>query len=109
MSLFSMSKIVLKNLFSRPATRMYPFAERKLIKNSRGKIMIKIEDCVYCGLCRNKCPTAAISVEREAKKWGIDRLRCITCNYCVDVCPKKCLRMESEHSKPTVTKDKEYA
>jgi len=108
MSLFSLTKTVLKSLFSKPATRLYPFEQRELIKNSRGKIVIKIENCVYCGLCRNKCPTAAITVEREAKKWGIDRLRCITCNLCVEICPKKCLSMDKQFSKPTNTKDKEF-
>lgn len=104
MSFFGFTKTILKSLFNKPATLMYPIVERVYSKNTRGKITIKIEDCIYCGMCQRKCPTAAIVVNRTEKVWKIDSLRCITCNYCVEVCPKKCLFMNNKYS-PAVTKN----
>jgi len=107
MSLLTMTKIAMKSLFSKPATRLYPFEKRENFAAARGKITIDIAGCIYCGICKTKCPTQAIEVDRENKKWTIDRLRCITCNYCVDVCPKKCLKMDNQYSATTTTKEKE--
>ena len=105
MSVFGMSKTVLKNLFTNPATKMYPIRPQVLYKNTRGKIAIEIDKCIFCGICSKKCPTSAIEVTRDSKSWQIDRLRCIACNACVDACPKKCLVMENEYSKPTTGKN----
>lgn len=107
MSLFSFTKTVLKSLFSKPATLMYPFVPRKFYENTRGSIAIKIEDCIYCGMCQRKCPTAALSVNKAEKSWSIDRLSCIACNYCVEVCPKKCLFMNKQYSESATAKNKE--
>lgn len=107
MSFFGMTKTVMRSLFSRPATHLYPFEEKRYFPGSRGRIAIRVEACVFCGLCAKKCPTAALAVNRETKTWTIDRLRCVTCNYCVEVCPKKCLAMQEQHGVPTVTKDRE--
>ena len=107
MSFFSMSKVVLKSLFQKPSTRNYPHDAAQPMAGSRGRIAIAAEQCIYCGLCAKKCPTAALSVKKPEKEWAIDRLRCIVCGYCVDVCPKKCLTMKTSYSPPTITKDKE--
>ena len=92
------SKIVMRSLFSEPATRMYPIQKRDVCSGARGHIAIRIEACIFCGLCGKKCPTAAIRVSRDNKSWEIDRLKCITCNACVESCPKKCLAMEKKHA-----------
>ena len=105
MSLFTISKLVMKSLFRKPATRLYPFEERVYKPGTRGSIRLQKELCIYCGICKNKCPTSAIQVDKPAKTWSIDRLRCISCNYCVEVCPKKCLHGEPKQSGPTVTRD----
>jgi ech hydrogenase subunit F len=110
MSVFKMTASVLANLFSRPATRLYP---QKLKKphhapKARGRIGIDIETCIFCMLCQKRCPTDAIVVTRSAKEWNIDRLRCCACNACVEVCPVKCLWMEETYSPPTVTREKDY-
>ena len=51
MSVFGMSKTVLRNLFSRPATRPYPgrAKEPHRTEKSRGRIEIDIEACIFCG------------------------------------------------------------
>ena len=98
MSLLGMTKTVLKNLFTLPATERYPFVQKTFLSGTRGKVDIEIEKCIYCGICQRKCPTAAIIVTKEPKIWTIDRMRCISCNACVEVCPKKCLALNVKYS-----------
>ena len=109
MAVFGMANIVLRNLFSRPATRLYPsrVKEAHRTERSRGSILIDIETCIFCSACSKRCPTDAIIVLKPDKEWNIDRLRCCTCNACVEVCPKKCLSMGNRYTAPTVTKDKD--
>jgi formate hydrogenlyase subunit 6/NADH:ubiquinone oxidoreductase subunit I len=107
MSYFGMSKLTLKSALRRPATRGYPFEARRIIPDSRGLLVFAKANCVYCSVCRKKCPTGAIGVNRNQKKWAIDRLRCISCGYCVEACPKHCLSLSTEMAAPTVTKDRD--
>jgi ech hydrogenase subunit F len=98
MKFFPIAGMIMRSLFGRPATLMYPLVPHEYVKDSRGHIEIAIADCIYCGLCQRKCPTAALTVDREEKTWAIDRLRCVSCNCCSDVCPKKCLTSISGYS-----------
>jgi ech hydrogenase subunit F len=109
MALFGMTRTVVANLFSRPATRRYPSPQREPhgTPRSRGKLEIDIAACIFCSACVKRCPTAALVVTRAEREWSIDRLRCCTCNACVEVCPKKCLAMDPRPPAPTITKDKE--
>lgn len=108
MPLFSMTKTVIKTILRGPSTRRYPFGPRReFYKNTRGSISNDIKKCIFCGLCQVKCPTKALSVEKEQKIWSIDRLRCITCGYCAEVCPKQCLKMENSYSQPLTARKKE--
>ena len=109
MAVFQMARTVIGNLFSRPATRRYPWPQREPHRapRSRGRIEIDIDVCIFCSACSKRCPTDAIIVTRAKKEWNIDRLRCCTCNACVEVCPVKCLSMAERYTSPTVTKDKD--
>ena len=89
MAIMDFSKTALKNLRSRPATLMYPARKREFFERTRGHIDIKIEDCIYCGICMRRCPSKAIAVVKGDKSWGIDRLKCVQCNACVENCPKE--------------------
>ena len=99
--MFTMLKITLRNLFSKPATRAYPLGPKVFIPGTRGSLQIDQPQCIYCGLCQRSCPTHALEVNRQEKSWKIERLRCIICGACVPVCPKKCLRLECAYIKPT--------
>jgi len=99
MPLFQFAKTTIKNLFSKPATLMYPAKPAKKTSITRGRVENDINKCIFCGSCQRKCPAVAICVDRAAKTWEIDRYRCVVCNSCVEVCPVKCLRMETEYSK----------
>jgi len=108
MSLFIMAKTAIKSILRKPATRRYPFGpKRPYYKNTRGRIEIDITKCIFCGLCQKKCPTNALTVIREEKKWKIDRMRCCSCGYCVEVCPKKCLSMKNEYMGPSTGEKKD--
>lgn len=107
MSYFGMAKLTLRSALRRPATRGYPLEARRIIPDSRGLLVFAKANCVFCSVCRKKCPTGAIGVHRNQKKWTIDRLRCISCGYCVESCPKHCLSLSTDIAAPTVTKDRD--
>lgn len=105
MGIMNFTKVVLNNLKNKPVTEMYPIKKRQYYDITRGHVEITIDNCIFCGICSKKCPTAAISVSRGEKSWEINRLRCIQCNCCVESCPKKCLNMENEYTE-TVSEGK---
>jgi len=96
---------VLKNLFSKPATTLYPYVKKEYPVATRGHIAITIEDCIFCGICEKKCPSDAIKVVRTDKSWEIQRFGCIQCGACVEACPKKCLAMKTAYTSPSITKN----
>ncbi len=102
MALFSMLRTNLRNLFSKPATILYPFVEKPVYPATRGSVEFNLQNCIFCSLCQKKCPTHAIEVDKNAKKISIDRLDCITCGACVDACPKKCIEMTSKRNAPSL-------
>jgi ech hydrogenase subunit F len=106
MSLLGMSRITLKNLFSRPATRRYPKERREPFPIARGEIAIDIETCILCGLCARRCPDQALAVSKPERSWEIDHLRCILCGLCVRVCPVHCLTQRRVSHPPVVSRDK---
>ncbi len=99
MSLIPMVGNAIKNLFSRPATRLYPFEKREPFKGTRGSISIEEDKCIHCGICAKRCPADAITVVREKKTWSINHLSCVICSNCVLVCPKKCLNLDAHSNK----------
>lgn len=101
MAFFEMTSTVLKSLFSRPATKRYPFVKRLNYERTKGGIKIDIENCIFCGICSKKCPADAITVSRTEKFWQIERMKCAVCEWCIDVCPKKCLSSVSEYTAPS--------
>lgn len=95
--MFSLLKNIVRNLTHRPATRRYPFVKREPFAGFRGKLEIRIDECIFCGMCQRRCPANAIAVTKQPKTWTLDPYRCILCGYCVEVCPKKCLFMNPKH------------
>lgn len=108
MSYFEMTKTVIKSLFTRPATLMYPAKPAKKTALTRGHVMIDPAKCIACRSCQRKCPTVAIVVDPKEKTWEINRLRCIVCNCCVETCPTKCLFMETQYPAPMTVKEGPY-
>jgi formate hydrogenlyase subunit 6/NADH:ubiquinone oxidoreductase subunit I len=104
MKIMPFAKTVLKNLVSTPATRNYPYTPREYTDRTRGHIQVDMDTCVLCGLCSKKCPANAITVDRAARTWSIERFGCIQCGYCVESCAKKSLSMQHTYTEPNSDK-----
>ncbi|MDR3363591.1 MAG: 4Fe-4S binding protein [Clostridiales Family XIII bacterium] len=104
MANLKIGKMVLRSLFKRPATLMYPTVPREWKELTRGRIEIDIDSCIFCGICARKCPTDAIAVDRNAKSWSIARMGCVQCSCCVEACPKSCLLNKAGYTSPDTEK-----
>lgn len=88
-----MISTVIKNLGSRPRTRLYPAVERQLPPNTRGHIDFDMEKCIFCTLCAKRCPADAIVVDRKGKTLDFNPFRCIVCEYCLEGCAKDAITL----------------
>ena len=104
MGSFQIGKVVLKSLFKKPATLMYPAVPREFTDRTRGHVEINVDECLVCGMCAKRCPAGALKVDRAERTWSIERMACIQCAACVDTCPKKCLTMEHKYFEPQTEK-----
>lgn len=102
--MMKMTPTVLKNLFSKKATRLYPFEVRETFEKYRGELSNNIDTCTFCGLCSRKCPSQCITVDRKTGTWDLDPYACIGCGICVMHCPVNSLSMKNDHKKPVATK-----
>jgi ech hydrogenase subunit F len=109
MPYFIMAGKTMKNLFTKPATRLYPVEKRHYHRACRGHVVFNVETCIFCGICQKKCPADAITVARKEKTWEIIRLKCISCGSCVDACPKDSLSMANTYSPPITRTDIDHA
>lgn len=100
MATFKIGKMVLRSLFKKPATLMYPVVQREWQERTRGHIEIDVNSCILCGICSRKCPADAIVVDKTTRKWTIERMACVQCGNCADYCPKHCLSMEKLYTEP---------
>ncbi|KUK41339.1 MAG: 4Fe-4S ferredoxin iron-sulfur binding domain protein [Clostridia bacterium 62_21] len=116
---------IIRNLLSRPATRLYPAVKREPPPGSRGRILFFASRCAFCGECERVCPTQAVVLDTE---WGgdeeglqavwddddvgggatlvrfYDPNRCILCNLCIEACLYGALTCENRHITPSYTK-----
>jgi NADH-quinone oxidoreductase subunit I len=116
--------IVLKYMFKKPVTELYPEHKRKLPERSRGRHYLTkwndgLDRCVGCELCSIVCPSQAIYVkpaannpedphskgERYAEDFQINMLRCIFCGYCEEACPTGALILGNEYELAGYTRE----
>jgi len=103
--MFDMLRNIFINLFTKPATRKYPYTKRETFENVRGCIDVNIDECIFCGICQKKCPSNAIKVDKEHKTWEINSYKCIVCNACTETCPKKCVTSGSCYRSPSYERE----
>jgi len=92
---------VVRSLFQRPATELYPYVRKPAPDRLRGKLVWDPSKCTGCQLCVKDCPSEAIEliVLDKVKKQFVLRYhndRCTYCAQCVVNCRFKCLNMSSE-------------
>ncbi|MDI9632635.1 MAG: 4Fe-4S dicluster domain-containing protein [Methanolinea sp.] len=109
---------LLRQLFRRPATNLFPAkylprSVRRFLRDAgegrarihppvptppqyRGKIAYDRESCIGCTLCVKVCPAHAIDFIPVTKKVRIWVGQCIFCSQCTSICPKNCLSMTEE-------------
>ena len=55
MATFKIGKVLMKSLFKKPATKMYPVIPNEFQERTRGQVTIEKESCILCGICARKC------------------------------------------------------
>lgn len=112
---------VVRNMFSRPVTRLYPLVRPEPFAGARGNIVFDCTQCEFCGDCVAVCPVKALWMETSAAEDGIgqwavwddddegidlvwvrvhDPYRCIYCNLCVEACSYGALVAETQYVLP---------
>jgi len=103
-----MFPIIVKNLFSRPATRRYPFKDiREPFPGYRGSIHFDTNKCDLCGDCARVCPAEAIEVSLENRQITYDPFKCIYCGTCEQTCLQQAISQDKHYSKPAAAKQAE--
>lgn len=94
-----------ENLFSRPATRRYPFKDiREPFPEYRGRIYFDTNKCDLCGDCARVCPSKAIEVDVENNQIRYYPFKCIYCGTCVQICLQWAITQDKYYSPPSEAK-----
>lgn len=104
MKSFTLGKMTLKSLFSKPETTCYPFEQKTPPAGLKGHIDNDIKACILCGQCVKACPADALRVEKKEGQWIINRFKCVQCGSCTRVCPVQSLTMLPTYQTPAAQK-----
>ncbi len=97
-----------KNLFSRPATRRYPFKDiREPFAEYKGRIYFDSNKCDLCGDCARICPSRAIEVSLANRQITYDPFKCIYCSDCVQACLPRAISQDKHYTRPAPAKEAE--
>lgn len=98
MGSFKLVTMTLGAMFKKPETIQYPTQKRFAPEGLKGHIVNDMPRCILCGICEKRCPTGALTVEKNEGTWTIDRFRCVQCGSCVRECPEHCLSMDPAYT-----------
>lgn len=107
MGSFKLGKMTLSGLFKQPETLLYPVQVKTPPAGLKGHVKNDVTACILCGICQKRCPAGAITVDKPARTWSINRFRCVQCGSCVRECPKQCLTMEPTYAPCATSKHAE--
>ncbi|MDE2519231.1 MAG: 4Fe-4S dicluster domain-containing protein [Methanocorpusculum sp.] len=93
-----MLKIILKQFTHKPVTTTFPAEPARHFDATRGHVVLDPSKCTSCTICMKRCPSQAITVDRAAKTWTIDRFRCVICSQCVELCKFGAVSLATEYS-----------
>lgn len=71
-------------------TRIHAMEQGSRISTLRA--VVAPNTCVSCGLCRDICPTGAITLNETAR---VHSAKCTGCGLCVEACPRGAIRLRS--------------
>ncbi len=93
----SILSVLMKNLTRRPFTLRLP-QEVPHPKGFRGRLKIRKEKCIGCGLCVYVCVSNAIQVmeQEDHCEWAYSPGRCTFCGRCMTLCPGEALHLEAQ-------------
>jgi energy-converting hydrogenase A subunit Q len=67
------------------------FERKDILGPSKGEVIIDSLACQRCGVCVNKCPVDAMTLENDEIR--VDHDKCIFCGECQRICPTRAVEL----------------
>ena len=124
---------LLRSLFRRPATVLYPFERLDVPEGFRGRVAFDPSSCVGCKLCMRDCPSGAIRIahveggsflfafrppsagesrgveianlSKRKHKARLALSKCIYCSQCAESCVRKALATTKDYELAALASD----